>query len=313
MRIYAGICASSARVFRTGKCKEDTDMDRKTAKRKTKKTTAVSGRSRFRVIYGSGSGRSGKRKKSGGLESLQRSVSKKKLAVAAVLLGIAVLSGGAALFVMRYFHVENIYVEGNLHYTSDEIIQMVTEGRLGSNSLYLSLKYRDRGIQGIPFIETMDVDVLSPDTIRITVYEKSIAGYVRYLDRYMYFDREGIVVEASETKTEGIPEITGIEFDQVILYEPLPVENQDVFRDILSITQILSKYGLSADKIYFDDSYEMTLYFGEIRARLGSGDNVEEKVSRLQQLLPSAEGKKGVFRLENYSGSGDNVSFELDE
>ena len=90
-------------------------------------------------------------------------------------------------------------------------------------------------------------------------------------------------------------------------------ENQEIFREILSITQILSKYGLSADKIYFDGAGEVTLYFGDVRARLGSEDNIEEKVARLQQLLPDAEGKKGVFRLENYSGSGENVTFELDD
>ena len=295
-------------------------MDRKTAKKKSKMGTgtpsAVAGRNRFRVVYGARSmydtrGLSGKRK--GGLESLQRRSFRRKLIILSVLVGIAAVLAAAALFILQYFHVENIYVEGNLHYTNDEIIEMVTGGRFGDNSLYLSFKYRDRGIQGIPFIQTMDVEVLSPDTIRIVVYEKSVAGYVEYLDRYMYFDRDGIVVEASETKTEGIPEITGIDFNQVVLYEALPVENQDIFREILFITQILSKYGLSADKIYFDDSGEMTLYFGDIRARLGSEENMEEKVARLQQLLPSAEGKKGVFRLENYSGSGENVSFELDD
>ncbi|HJC86431.1 MAG TPA: cell division protein FtsQ/DivIB [Candidatus Eisenbergiella intestinigallinarum] len=248
-----------------------------------------------------------------GLESLKRRSSRRRLIILSIFAGTAAVFAAAFLFILQYFHVENIYVEGNLHYTSDEIIEMVTGGRFGDNSLYLSLKYRDKGIQDIPFIQTMDVDVLSPDTIRIIVYEKSIAGYVEYLDRYMYFDRDGIVVEASATKTDGIPEITGIDFNQVVLYEALPVENQDVFREILSITQILSKYGLSADKIYFDDAGEMTLYFGDVRARLGSEENMEEKVGRLQQLLPSAEGKKGVFRLENYSGSGENVSFELDD
>ena len=292
-------------------------MDRKTAKKKPGRHTGVlpaasvkAARSRFRVI----SGASGlTREKRSSLESLQRRSGRRRLLLFSAILGTVAVLAAVFVFLMQYFHVENIYVEGNLHYTSDEIIQMVTGGRFGDNSLYLSLKYRDRGIQGIPFIQTMDVKVLSPDTIRIVVYEKSVAGYVEYLDRYMYFDRDGIVVEASEAKTEGIPEITGIDFDQVVLYEALPVENQNIFREILSITQILSKYGLRADKIYFDDAGDMTLYFGEVRARLGSEENIEEKVSRLQQLLPSAEGKKGVFRLENYSGSGENVSFELDE
>lgn len=290
-------------------------MDRKTAKKKSSRMgtgvlpTASAGR-RFRVISGA---RGSSYTKRGGLESLQRRSGRRKLIFLAALVGAVSVLAAALLFVLQYFHVENIYVEGNLHYTSDEIIQMVTGEQLGDNSLYLSLKYRDRGVQNIPFIQTMDVDVLSPDTIRIIVYEKSVAGYVKYLDRYMYFDQDGIVVEASEAKTEGIPEITGIDFNQVVLYEALPVEDQDVFRQILSITQILSKYNLSADKIYFDDSGEMTLYFGDIRARLGSDENTEEKVARLQQLLPNAEGKKGVFRLENYSGSGENVSFELDD
>ena len=286
-------------------------MDRKTMKRKTRAGTGASfAGSGFRVVYGARSTSFGKRNS---LEKLREKSGRRRFLLPAVLLAIAAVLAAVFLFILQYFHVENIYVEGNLHYTSDEIIQMVTGQRFGDNSLYLALKYRDRGIQDIPFIQTMDVDVLSPDTIKITVYEKSVAGYVKYLDRYMYFDRDGIVVEASVTKTEGIPEITGIDFSQVVLYEALPVENQDIFREILSITQILSKYGLSADKIYFDDTGEMTLYFGDVRARLGSEDNMEEKVARLQQLLPSAEGKKGVFRLENYSGSGENVSFELDD
>ena len=286
-------------------------MDRKTMKRKTRAGTGASfAGSGFRVVYGARSTSFGKRNS---LEKLREKSGRRRFLLPAVLLAIAAVLAAVFLFILQYFHVENIYVEGNLHYTSDEIIQMVTGQRFGDNSLYLALKYRDRGIQDIPFIQTMDVDVLSPDTIKITVYEKSVAGYVKYLDRYMYFDRDGIVVEASVTKTEGIPEITGIDFSQVVLYEALPVENQDIFREILSITQILSKYGLSADKIYFDDAGEMTLYFGDVRARLGSEENMEEKVGRLQQLLPSAEGKKGVFRLENYSGSGENVSFELDD
>ena len=129
----------------------------------------------------------------------------------------------------------------------------------------------------------------------------------------MYFDKDGTVVEASDAKTAGIPQVTGIPFNQVVLYEPLPVDNQGVFKEILYMTQILSKYEISADKIYFDDSYEMTLYFGDVRVKLGNDDNVEEKISRLKQILPAAAGTKGVFHMENYSGSGSNVTFEQDK
>ncbi len=284
-------------------------MDRKPVNGKKKgRSVVTSTGSRLRVLDGN----AGKKKKKTRPHILESLEGKGKWILAAAAIAVLAVAASAVTYILDHYHVETVYVEGNIHYTSEEIIALVTSERFGDNSLFLSLKYKNKGIQGIPFIEKMDVKVLSPDTVRIIVYEKSVAGYVEYLDRYMYFDRDGIIVEASEMKTDGIPEITGISFDQVILYEPLPVENQEIFKKILSMTQILSKYGISADKIYFDRSSEMTLYFGDVRARLGGEDNIEEKVGRLQQILPAAEGKKGVFRLESYKGSGDNVSFEQD-
>lgn len=249
----------------------------------------------------------------GSLGTLQNEGGRKRLIVLGIAAALLLTAAGALLYISSHYHVKYIYVEGNVHYTNEEIIALVTSEKLGDNSLYLSLKYKNKGIKGIPFIEKMDVKVVTPDTIRIVVYEKAVAGYVEYLDKYMYFDKDGTVVEASDTKTEGIPQVTGINFNHVVLYEPLPVENQEVFKEILYMTQILSKYEISADKIYFDDAYEMTLYFGDVRAKLGNDDNVEEKIARLKQILPAAEGKKGVFRMENYAGSGSNVSFEQDK
>ena len=209
------------------------------------------------------------------------------------------------------FRVQNVSVEGNVHYTSEEIEAMVLTDRLSYNSLYLSLKYRNKEIRDIPFIETMSVRVDSPDSITIRVYEKSVAGYVEYMGRYMYFDRDGIVVESSETRTEGIPQVTGIRFDHVVLYEALPVKNTDIFQEILSITQMLSKHQIKTDKIYFNESNEITLYFDNIRAKLGK-DNLEEKVMRLEQILPNLSGESGVLDLQNYSEDRKNVTFQKD-
>lgn len=215
-------------------------------------------------------------------------------------------------YVWSHYTVTTIYVEGNLHYTNDEIIGMVMEGPLDRNSLYLSFRYRDKSIEDIPFIQKMDVQVVSPTTVRIVVYEKALAGYVEYLGRYMYFDKDGIVVETSEIKTKGIPMVTGLEFDHVILHEKLPVENDQIFEGILDITQMLTKYHLAADRIYFDKSYAMTLYFEEVKVKIGSSDMIDEKIMKLQYILPDLEGKKGTLRMESYTQDSRNITFELD-
>lgn len=229
---------------------------------------------------------------------------------------IAVLVAALAIaysYIITNYTVETVYVEGNVHYTNEEVIEMVMEGRYGSNSLLLSLKYKDKSIVGIPFVEKMDVSVLDPHTIRIEVYEKALAGYVEYLERYMYFDKDGIVVESSLQKTSGIPQVTGLIFDHVTLYEPLPVEDSSIFKAILNITQLVNKYNLSTDRIYFGSDGSVTLYFGDVRVALGGWENLDEKIMRLQYMIPELDGKKGTLRMENYTEDTKNIPFEQDK
>lgn len=237
-------------------------------------------------------------------------ISRGKKAAGIVLL-LAALLLGASIYVISQYKVENITVEGNYHYSSDEIIEMVLTDRLSYNSIYLSLKYRNREIKNIPFIQTMSVRVLSKDTVVISVYEKTVAGYVEYMGRFLYFDRDGIVVESSETRTAGIPQVTGVSFDHVVLYEALPVEDPTIFRQILSITQLLSKYEIVTDKIYFNEANEITLYFDQVRVRLGNS-GLEEKIMRLSAILPELEGESGVLQMENYTEEKSQVTFERD-
>ena len=124
----------------------------------------------------------------------------KILMSAAVLL---VLLGAALAFVLIHFRVTKAEVIGNHHYSEDEIKAMVLKDSFVDNSLLLNLKYRNKSIDDIPFIESMDVEVLGADSIRIMVYEKTLAGCVTYLGNYMYFDREGIVVESAAEATDG--------------------------------------------------------------------------------------------------------------
>lgn len=219
---------------------------------------------------------------------------------------------GGYYYIVKNYTITTVYVEGNIHYTNEEIMEMVMGGRYGNNSLFLSLKYRDKGIDNVPFIQTMDVSIEAKDTVRITVYEKALAGYVSYLGRYVYFDKDGIVVETSQQKTAGIPQVTGLSFDHVILHEPLPVEKPEVFDEILNISQQLSKYSLTADKIYFDSNYQVTLIFGDAKIDIGDSQDIDEKIMTLQYLLPSLVGKSGTLDMREYSEDTTSYSFEQD-
>ena len=226
-----------------------------------------------------------------------------------ILLALAVAAAIAGYYIITEYKVSTVYVDGNIHYSNEEIMAMVMSGRLGDNSLWLALKYKDKGVEDVPFVEKMDVDILSPTSIRISVYEKALAGYVEYLGRYMYFDKDGIVVESSDIRTVGVPQVTGLDFQYVVLNEPLPVENEEIFQKILSVTQLLAKYELITDKIFFDSSYNLTLYFKDVKVLLGSSDAIDGKIMRLRYILPELEGKKGTLQMENYDENSKNIPF----
>lgn len=56
------------------------------------------------------------------------------------------------------------------------------------------------------------------------MFEKSVVGYVSNMSSYMYFDKDGIIVESSSEQLPGVPWITGLEYGKILLYEPLEVK-----------------------------------------------------------------------------------------
>lgn len=232
--------------------------------------------------------------------------------VTLIIAGIVIAISAVIIFVLLHYRVTNVEVIGNSHYTRDEIIEMVMPSGRYDNSILLSIKYRNKSIKDIPFIESMDVEVVSHDSIKIQVYEKSLAGCVMYLGNYMYFDREGIVVESSTQPTEGVAEITGLHFESVRLYEVLPVEKPEVFQEILDLSQLMDKYNISADKIFFDTEMRVTLYFGDARVKLGDSSNIDEKIMQLSVMLPAIRGKSGQLDMSDFSSSTTTLTFEPD-
>lgn len=230
-----------------------------------------------------------------------------------VLVILLALILGTCIFLWYKYSITSVTVKGSSHYTDDEIKDMVFTVPYSYNSIVLSLMYRDKSIEDIPFIEKMDVDIVNANSVVINVYEKAIAGYVEYLGHYMYFDKDGIVVESSNRIIEGIPFVTGLSFDHLVLHEPLPVKKPSVFLTILNVTQLLGKYDITTDRIAFDPDERITLYFGNARVLLGTDDYIDEKINEMHLLLPQLQGYSGTLHMENYVGEEVNFSFDKDK
>ena len=170
---------------------------------------------------------------------------KKRLkAIGMAVLILALLLAIAILVVVKVFTVEKVKVTGNEHYPDETMADWLLDDEYCWNSLYVYFKYKFVEPAEMPFVDSMEVSLESPHTLSIKVYEKALLGrvYIDALGQNAYFDKDGFVVELSSEVIEGIPVISGLDVEKIVLYEKLPIKGKNILKNLLSLTQMLKKY-----------------------------------------------------------------------
>ncbi len=222
----------------------------------------------------------------------------------------------SAVFVLlkcfdSYFRLDEdrITVINGSYYTDDQIKALVIKDKADLFTPILYLRRQVIGsIEPIPFVEKIDIEYVDRNSINIYVYDKAVAGCVKHMGSYLHFDREGIVVESSDKKMEGIPEVTGIEFTKVVLNERLEIEDVSLFDKLMNLTQLLIKAEIDCDEINFDLRNNITIYYDGNIALLGSGELHDEQLACLKKLNNASGDVKYKYDLRNYDPSVGEVT-----
>ena len=231
----------------------------------------------------------------------------KKVLILVLLLGVALLA------INLLFRIDKVTVEGSNRYTEDEIKEFVLADQLDYNSLYLYLKYKYSEQEKIPFIQKISIKMVSRHEVKIRVYEKGVTGCVEFMGEYMYFDKDGIIVESASEKESDVPLITGLSFTRIALHQQLLVQKQQLFEVILNLTQLIRKYELTVDKITFDSSFNVTLTCGNIYVLLGQHDFYDEPIANLKNILEKLDNRNLTLDMKNYQSGDTVIAIDRDE
>ncbi len=227
-----------------------------------------------------------------------------------ILLILVVLCAIAFVYIRTCYKLKSIKVTGTDHYTDQQMVDIVTGGKDYGNTLLFILESRLNPAQDVTFIDKIDVTYVNRNSVEITVYEKAMAGCIKYNDQYAYFDGDGIVLEISDAKLDDVPCIEGLTSDSVEQGKKLDVGDSGFFQEILTMTQLIYKSGIQIDKITYDTDQNLILHKDGIKIRIGDGENLETKFMNLESILESVKGKKGTLDMSNYSESQRNVIFK---
>lgn len=253
------------------------------------------------------------------------------------------LAGGLVFGIV--FYTANVEVVGNSRYTEQEIKNMVMEGPLSWNSLLMAKFKEHIDLSNIAFMDSVDVEYLNHNTIRLHVSEKYPIGYVEYEGSKYFFDKDGMILESEEIsgdadeqspkqtdgeqplnpeevaeensnqfhpKLEDVPLVTGLEFSSASVGEPLEVPDNGIFNSILGLARMFDKYDIEPDRVEVVNNEEMILHYNTVRFALGKDENLEDKMTRVAGILPKLEGESGVLHLEEFTKDTQNIIFERD-
>ena len=218
------------------------------------------------------------------------------------------------LFLIAYnvFTVKKVVVKGNEHYSNEQIEKFVLSDEYSWNSLYVMLKYQFFPVVAVPFVEEMEITLKNPHTLNVHVYEKGMIGclYISSIGQYAYFDTDGFVVETSKEVIGDVPQIEGLDCSKVVLYEKLPIKNEKILKNLLTLTRALKKEEIPPEKICFHADGDMSLYYGQIEVLLGDSESLTQKIQRLPYILPQLSGKTGVLHVENWTENTTDIIFD---
>ena len=206
------------------------------------------------------------------------------------------------IFVMSLlFRVSDIQVEGNVHYTDEEIIRAI-DIEQGDNLFFFNrFAAFARVYSKLPYIENGSVERQLPGKVIITVQETTALAYLELGEEQWTLDRNCKVLgKAAEGETASLIPIVGIAPGTLLIGEQMQTEDEDLelVSFLAAVLYQIEERGLysDVDRVNFANprSPELTYGGGKYTVVLGSRNNLEYKfgmlVSALEKLKPGDVG-----------------------
>ncbi len=205
------------------------------------------------------------------------------------------------------FHIDTVKVEGTDIYTEEEIKNSVFARKYSDNELSLLLYNKIFGMNKLPFVEDIDINYEDRNTVLLHVYDKTISGCIKYMGQYVYFDKEGRVLESLPRRRQDVPLVSGIKFGNFSIGEKFKVEDDSLFDAIMNVSQLINHYRINVKRIHINDG-DIMIYSGNVQVHLGKKKLYNDQIAALSGVLGTTNKKKlsGIIDMENYN-TGDKI------
>lgn len=233
----------------------------------------------------------------------QKNLTRKILFVFILVLSIAVVLTVLSLTVL--FKIDTIKISGNEKYSQQEI-SLHLDIEKDKNLLLTDVDKASETLEEeLPYIYKAEIKRKLPSTINVKITEVNRIYAIKNKDKtYTLFDDNLKVLELNiEKKPENCIIIRKAVPENIVAGKTADFSDEQLKKDLLALTKEISKLKLDdATAIYSTDiNNNYIVYDNRITFKLGSADNLEEKIylaltatEKLNETNPQAEGEMTV-------------------
>lgn len=202
------------------------------------------------------------------------------------------------------FQLKSVKVNFDLNQFTESEVKAYMDSKGIDNTLVFWLKDKIGQNETIDMFEEYSVKMNSPFKVTIDGYEKRLRGYILNEKTRYYFDDEGRILKVTEEKIEGVPKVTGIECDKLVLYETIKTKNKDSLERLLTVSDAIGEYEFDVKRIDISDKQETTLYIKKIQVQLGNDNNLNKKLQTLNDMYDNVVKVRGILNMKRINSDG---------
>lgn len=208
-----------------------------------------------------------------------------------------------------FFRVNQISVEGNSHYTAQEIID-ASEIETGDNLVTLWTGQINRLVcDKLPYVQRVVLRHTLPDQVTIMVVERTVAATVEGQDGQWLMAADGYLLEPTN-QNQGI-EIVGLEVVDPQPGHPMEVSEADQSKGeaIIPLMEALDQAGMLDQCTKFDCSAASSVLvnYGVHQLRFPLHGDYEQMLNLFQAALDSGKLPQGEARVFDFTIADNKV------
>ena len=237
-------------------------------------------------------------------QEISRKKRKRVLKVIKWLTIFGIIIGGIIYAMLSpIFNIKNITVAGNSKISSEAIISL-SGLNIDQNIFNFRTSNVKEEIKQNPYIDTVEIKRKFPDTVKISVQERTATYMLTYGNAYVYINNQGYILEITSEKGD-FPIIEGYETptEQIVEGNRLSLEDLEKLNDVLKIMEAISSgtNGIEEEitKINIEDktNYILTLEKEKKTIYLGDATNLSNKILWINRLIEEEKKHEGIIYL----------------